>query len=139
VARIARLLLVSEEVDAELVEMTLVVDDPVGPTVLVTTVLAGAAVTHTVLYTVLVSVACDCSGGGDWVAIGSWSIGGVGVSTKTIDGIGSGAFGFGLESAKSETRNFSLSTSTYSPPSGDDVVGVGGETQTSGSQVDVGT
>jgi len=113
--------------DAELVETTLVEDDPVGPTVLVTTVLAGSAVTHTVLYTVLVSVTRDCSGGGDWVAIGSCSIGGVGVSTNTIDGVGSGAFGFGLESAENETRNFSLSTSTYSPPSGD-MVGVGGET-----------
>jgi hypothetical protein len=123
VARIALLLpAVSEEElvvggcsgDIELVDgmETLVVADLAGLKVLVTmVVLPGAAVTQTVLNTVLVSVTCDA----DSVATGSWSIGGtVEVSTSTIDGVGSGAFG--LESIDIEIRKFSLSTSTYSPP-----------------------
>lgn len=129
-ARIAWPLPVSEEGGDEPVEVGLLVaPDAEGLTVLVTTVLSGSAVTQTVLNTVLVSVTCeDASEVGDWVATGSWSIGGTEVvATSTIDGIGGGAFGF--EFIDTETRKFSLSTSTYSPPpSGGDAVCVGGET-----------
>ena len=104
-ARTARLVLVSGEVGVELVETSLVVDDPVGLTVLVTTVLAGAAVTHTVLYTVLVSVACDCSGGAIGSPQGVAVSGALGFQRIRLTGLEAGQLELGLNPPRVRREN----------------------------------